>query len=283
LTNPQGVLLRITTRNARYQELHALLTNRTKRQRLGEFLIHGVRPITLAVEQRWPISALLRPAGAKLSGWALGVIERLTRKPPRAQVIDMAPELFLELADRTEAPELLAVARIPSDDLSRIRVPSDGLTLVADRPANPGNLGTLIRSADAFGASGVIVTGHAADVYDPKAVRASTGSLFGLPVVRRGSPRDVLEWVATLRSAKPAVDLQVIGTDEAGDADVFDVDLTGPCLVVVGSEQRGMSATWRQACDRVVRIPIGGTASSLNMAVAASIVCYERERQRRRR
>lgn len=146
----------------------------------------------------------------------------------------------------------------------------------------PGNIGTLIRSADAFGAAAVLVTGHAADPYDPKAVRASTGSLFAVPVVRVPGHREVLDWVADVRGGD-LPDLQIVGTDEHGDVDVADHDLTGPTLLLVGNETHGLSAGWQEAADRMVRIPIVGAASSLNAASAGSVVLYEAARQRTRR
>src|SRR5262249_8088551 len=142
-----------------------------------------------------------------------------------------------------------------------------------DRPTDPGNIGAVVRSADAFGASGVIVTGHAADVYDPKAVRAGTGSLFAVPVVRTPGPGPVIEWAR-------AAHLPIVGTDETGGFLAGDYDLGAPVLIVIGNETRGMSAAWLAACDDVVRIPIGGAASSLNAASAATVLLYEAARQR---
>jgi TrmH family RNA methyltransferase len=166
------------------------------------------------------------------------------------------------------------------DDLGRITPGANLLVMVFDRPTTPGNLGTLVRSADAFGAGGVIVTGHAADPYDPKAVRASTGSLFALPVVRVPSHREVLDWVGDLRA--DGVAAQVVGTDERGPVEIAEHDLTGPTVLAVGNETHGLSAGWREACDQVVRIPITGAASSLNAASAATVALYEAARQRRR-
>jgi TrmH family RNA methyltransferase len=185
-----------------------------------------------------------------------------------------------ELGGKEATPELLAVVRLPDDDLSRIPVDSSLLVVVFDRPSNPGNIGTVIRSADAFGAAGVIVTGHAADVYDPLSVRASTGSLFSLPVVRLDSHRPVLDWIAAIIAGGTAV--RLVGTDEAGDLELAEHDFTHPTVLVVGNETHGLSEAWRTACDRVLRIPIAGTASSLNAATAASIALYESARQRRR-
>ena len=114
-------------------------------------------------------------ASRPLSRWAQELLQRL----PGVERVAMAPELLAELGEKDEAaPELIAVLELPPDDLDRIEVGPDFLGVVFDRPTGPGNIGSIIRSADAFGAHGVIVTGHAADVYDPKAVRATTGSLF---------------------------------------------------------------------------------------------------------
>jgi len=266
--------VRVTSRNARFQQWAALLENRSKRQRSGEFIVQGVRPITLALRNGWPIGAVLYDADGATSQWAAEILGTVA-----APKVAVAPELMHELGGKTDAaPELLVVAALPADDLARIPAGLGMLAAVFDRPASPGNLGTLIRSADAFGASGVIVTGHAADVYDPRSVRASTGSLFSLPVVRAPSHRPVLDWAGALRAG--GLDVSVVGTDEQGAVDVADVDFSGPTLLVVGNETAGLSAAWRDACDHLARIPMLGTASSLNAAMAASIALYESARQR---
>lgn len=200
---------------------------------------------------------------------------------------------------------MLAVAELPSDDLDRIPVSADGtvpaadrnrstdaeaanrttdpasavstpaLVVAFDRPVSPGNIGTLIRSADAFGADAVVVTGHAADPYDPKSVRSSTGSLFALPTVRMSSPDEVADWAGRHG-------MSIVGTDESGERHIGSVDLAGPTLLVVGNETSGMSRRWLEHCDQVARLPMPGArvASSLNAATAGSLALYEAARQR---
>ena len=272
--------LRITTRNARFQQWQALLGNRTKRQRAGEFLVHGVRPISLALRFDWPLTALLYDADRDLSTWARDVLSTPVAGDPVHAAL--ATELMAELGEKDEGtPELIAVAALPPDSRARLLGSGDaptssGLGVVFDRPTGPGNIGTLIRSADAFGADGVVVTGHAADPYDPRSVRASAGSLFAIPVVRVPSHREVLAWLDATPASRP----QLVATDEHGDIDVADADLTRPTYVVIGNETSGLSAAWRDACDVTVRIPMTGSASSLNAASAATVVLYEAARQR---
>lgn len=261
---------RISSRNARFQVWQASLSNRTKRQRAGEFLVQGVRPISVAVDNGWLVRTVITDASRPSSRWASELLQRL----PDAERVAMAPELLAELGEKDD-PELIAVLELPPDDLDRIPVGPEFLGVVFDRPTGPGNIGSIIRSADAFGADGVIVTGHAADIYDPKAVRATTGSLFAIPAVRAASHREVLDWAG--RSEVPIV---VVGTDEHGSANVFDFDFTQPVLLLIGNETAGLSSAWKEAADQLVRIPITGSASSLNAANAATAVLYEISRQR---
>src|SRR6202012_1567547 len=199
--------LRVTARNAAFQQWQALLTNRTKRLRAGEFLVQGVRPITLAVQQGWRIRALLHDGRPSASAWA----QELWDTVPASRYL-VAPELMRELGEKEdETPELLAVAQMPPDDFGRIPVTADLLVTVFDRPGSPGNLGTLCRSVDAFGGTALLTTGHAADPYDPRCIRASTGSIFSVPVVRAPSSREILAWVGQQRAR--GVPVVVAGTD----------------------------------------------------------------------
>ncbi len=267
-------MLRISSRNARFQQWEALLGNRTKRQRAGEFLVQGVRPITLAARFGWPFRALLYDADRSPSSWARDLLDDVP-----ALHVAMAPDLLAELGEKGEGPpELIAVVQMPNDALHRIPAGPSFLGVVLDRPSSPGNVGSIIRSADAFGADGVIVTGHAADVYDPRTIRASTGSVFARPVVRCPSHREVLAWVEEQRAK--GCPIVLAAADENGQANVFDHDFTPPTLLLVGNETTGLTAAWRAECDATVRIPITGAASSLNAASAATTILYEITRQR---
>jgi TrmH family RNA methyltransferase len=267
-------VLQVSVRNARYQQWETLLHNRNKRHRAGSFLVQGVRPISLAVEHGWKIEALLFDADrGRLSDWARGLLER-----PHVEQFAVASPLLAELGEKDEtAPELIAQVAIPQPRLADLQTRPDWLGLVVDRPTSPGNLGTLIRSADAFGADAVIVTGrNAADPYDPKAVRASTGSLFALPVISAASAHEVVEWAGKQEHAPT-----ILGTDERGEKALAEHDLRGPTILVVGNETLGMSKSWFELADATARIPMSPkAASSLNAANAGSVALYEAARQR---
>ncbi len=268
-------LLHITSRNSAFQVLQSLATNRQKRHATRTFLLEGVRPINTARAHGWRFEAVIVPRGATPSRWASDVIDQVSVSVR----YEMAPELMRELSGKTQSSELLAVVRMQDDDLGRIRLAPDLLVAVLDRPSNPGNLGTLIRSCDAFGVHGVVVTGHAVDLYDPATITASRGSVFAIPVVRMASHTDVSAWVGEVRAAVGTC--QVVGADEQASVRVFDHDFRAPTVMVFGNETAGLSRAYRDLCDTWVQIPIEGSATSLNVAVAASVVFYEVSRQRR--
>ncbi|MGV9616901.1 TrmH family RNA methyltransferase [Nocardia xishanensis] len=271
---------RVSTRNASVQVWQAYLNNRAKRHRDSRFLVQGVRPITQALANGWPLETLLYRLGAPdLSGWAREVLD--TTDVPQ---VGLVPELMAELGEKASAvPELVAVAISRQAELETFEPGEPGedppVVVVFDRPNSPGNLGTLIRSADAFGACAVIVTGHGADQYDPQSVRASTGSLFAVPVYRAAGPAQVLEFRE--RQVARGISTRIVGTDEHGSHAVFDHDFTEATVLVIGNETSGMSAAWQDACDDLVSIPMGGTASSLGAPSAAAVALYEISRQRR--
>jgi 23S rRNA (uridine2479-2'-O)-methyltransferase len=262
-------LTQIRSENAAFQLLEALRHNRRKREQRGELLVEGVRAIDRCLSAGWPVRAVLSPIDAAPSAWARSVFDRL----PAAERVELTPPLFERLADREEPPELLLVARIPVPDLSLVPRSADGVVVLIDRPSSPGNLGTIIRTADALGAAGVVINGHGAHLYDPRTVRASVGSLFALPVAAVPSQGGLSTWLESWRTEAPS--LTVVATDEDGDL-VLDrsIELSRPALVLLGSERTGLSRGLRDLADVTVAIPMAGSASSLNVAVAHGIVLH---------
>jgi RNA methyltransferase, TrmH family len=156
--------------------------------------------------------------------------------------------------------------------LADIALPVAPLILVVEAIEKPGNLGTILRSADAAGCDAVIVCDPVTDLFNPNVVRASTGVLFSVPCVVEESPK-VLEW---LRGRA----IRSVATTPAAKDVYSDSDLRGPLAVVMGSEQFGISEFWLTNADLPVRIPMAGQADSLNVAMAALITLFEAVRQR---
>ena len=266
--------IRIYSENNAFQHAEVLRRNRHKRQRFGEFFVEGVRPINLALQHGWDITAFLYSPEKGLSDWAA----RILRESKAQTHYELLLPLLQKLSEKSETSELIALTTMPPDDPARIPVREDALVVVADRPQNPGNLGTLIRSCDALGVHGLILTGHTADLYDPETIRASTGSLFALPSIRLPSAREVAAWVESVERCIGPV--RIVGSDEDAQIPLWEHDFRKPTVLLVGNETWGLSAAYHDLCTAMVRIPIGGAATSLNLASAASIILYEIERQR---
>ncbi|MHB8625084.1 MAG: TrmH family RNA methyltransferase [Aggregatilineales bacterium] len=266
---------KLYSENNAFQYVETLRRNREKRHRHREFFVEGVRPINQALAHGWPISAFYYTDNHSLSDWAKRILAESTAETH----YELPSALLAKLSLKNEPSELLAVFSMPDDQLERIPIRENPLIVLFDRPASPGNLGSIIRSCDALGADGLVITGHSADLYDPETISATTGSLFALPVVRQAGLNDVRPWLETIRQRIGS--LQLVGSSEDAPEDVATHDFTGPTVIALGNETWGLSAAYQAACNRLVRIPMGGSASSLNVACAASILLYEIDRQRR--
>ena len=257
-----------------FQRAEVLKRNREKRHQYGEFLVEGVAQINLAVKYDWAIKALLFTSGKPLSKWA----HELVTSNIAAEHWEMSPELMADLSEKDDTSELLAI--IDQKRLAPSVIPAQpgGLVVVFDRPSSPGNLGSSIRSADALGAQGVIISGHAVDIYDPFVVRGSMGAVFALPVTTTASHTGVKEWVDNAKTL--GIEYQVIGSSGKASDLIYSVDLTKPTVLILGNETVGMSKGYWDICAATVKIPIGGALSSINVSCAASILLYEIARQR---
>ncbi len=266
---------KIHTENSDFQHFETLRRNRTKRNRSGEFFVEGVRAITQAVAHGWEFSALAYSREKRLSDWAEGIISRAGAR----KLFELPLRLMEKLSQKEDTSELIALVSAPADELSRIPLGDDLLVVVLDRPSSPGNLGAVIRSCDALGVDGLVITGHATDLYDPETIRATTGSFFSLPTVRLPSHKELLPWIEGLRAQFDG--LQIIGASAKAEAPIYGRDLTAPTLLLVGNETAGLSDAYQSLCDAMLTIPMAsGSASSLNVACAASILLYEVSRQR---
>ena len=269
-------VLPVESKNQWFQRVEALGRSRKKRHRSGEFLVEGVRSLNqLKANAQWDIEAFLYAPSRPLSDWA-----RDTLRSSRARHhLELSLPLLEELSDKDDVSELLAVVKIPADEPERLRAGPQPLYVLLDQPSSPGNLGTVIRSCDGLGVDGVVIFGRAADLYDPRTVRAAAGSLFAQPVVRITTWGDLKRWLDGVRGQ--AQDLQLVATTAGEGVWPDEVSFIRPTVLMFGNESTGLSHRVAELCHVCVSIPMSGSASSLNVAAAATAILYEARRQRR--
>ncbi|HBP39046.1 MAG TPA: rRNA methyltransferase [Clostridiales bacterium] len=270
---------RIYTPNAAYQKFEVLKTNRNKRYRYRQFFVEGVRNINEAVENGWTIDSFIYSFEKRLSDWAGNLLQQV----PTQLNYELTTGLMAEISGKTDTSEICTIVRMRQLSLPDLPSGEIPLLVLFDRPANKGNLGTVIRSCDALGVDALVITGHAVDLYDPETVGASMGSLFKLPVLAEPDQAAVRDWIGDLRQRHAG--FRVVGTSAHADRNIDDADLTQPCLLVIGNETEGMSNYYYSICDELVRIPMAENcvATSLNVACAATVILYEATRQRKNR
>ncbi len=269
-------IMRMERRNALFQEIGALKTNRSKRTATRLTVVEGVHPLEVARNEGVFFEHILYRADKPLSGWARDFIASCGA----GSRVELSADLMEELSDRDEGSELIGVAALKT--LEPADVPTEGgFWAVLDRPASPGTLGAVIRTLDAFSASALFILGHAADPFDPQTIRASIGTVFSLPICPLEGPDALTRWVDGTRGA--GVPVRIVGTSAKADVPLEDADLSAPTLLLFGNEKWGLSKALKSLADQVVTIPMSGSASSLNLACAATVCAWEVSRQRRGR
>lgn len=248
--------------NPKIKALRALHSKKGRKQ-AGAFLLETTKLVQEAVLSDWPLVELFAT-----EAW-------LARYPQalRAPVTLVAERLLGEMVT-TETPEgVVAVARLPESG-ALPEVTPEGVWVVVDGLQDPGNLGTIIRTADAVGATALLVGPGTVDPYSPKVVRGTMGSLFHLPVVMREDLGSDLE---TLKRQG----MRIFATALRTNRSLYDLDLTGPVAWIVGNEGSGLSEATIAHATEAVSIPMPGHAESLNAAIAAAVCLYETLRQKR--
>jgi 23S rRNA (uridine2479-2'-O)-methyltransferase len=263
-----------SAKNTRIRRILGLIDRRKERNRHKLFPVEGVRAINGVYEHDWRVESLIYCPEREPSRWAQGIIDRTD---PGLH-LPVNAYLMGRISQRTEPSELVAIVEQASDELGRVPVSDELLAVLIDRPQNPGNLGSLIRSCEALGASALLILGHAVDLYAPRTVRASMGAFFALPVIRLTGLEALESWITTVRAQTGRCEL--VGTSAHAARTASEHEWRGPTLLVVGNEMLGMSQRLADMCDVKVTIPMFGSSSSLNVVAAASILLYEVRRQR---
>jgi TrmH family RNA methyltransferase len=246
------------------------LRDRAERDATGRFVVEGYRELTRAIDAPIRIETLLVCPDLYLGDNEPDLADRI--RASGAEVVEVSEAAFRKASYRDRPEGLLAVAARFATDLDRIPLTGVPLLLVAEGIEKPGNLGTMLRTADAAGATGVIVADPTTDPFNPNVVRASLGTLFTVPLAVATS----IAVIAHLRAAG----VRLLAATPGGAIAHYAADMTGPVALIIGSEQYGLTPVWLDAADQAVVIPMPGTVDSLNAAMAAGILLFEAVRQR---
>ncbi len=246
------------------------LADRKHRRRESAFVVQGIQPVWQAVEAGADIEVLIVAPDLLRHAGAAAMVA--AREAAGVRVARMSGELFGRIADRDGPSGLAAIVRSAYVDLADLPAGDGSLFAALHQPGNPGNVGTIIRTASAVCADGVILIGPSADPHDPAAVKASMGAIFTVPVATASSGVEFLDW-----AHKRAV--TVVATSARGSLSYWAAALPLPLAVLLGSEGAGLPDGLLAAADTQVAIPMTGTAESLNLAVAAGVLLYEVRRR----
>ena len=254
--------------NAFIKQLAVLKEKSRERKKTGLFLIEGQRELSLAIKAGYTIKTLLFDAE---------LISESELKPfinAALETIKISKDIFNKLAHRSTTEGIIAIAKSKSHDISSLKFSSENpLILVAEAPEKPGNVGALLRTADAANVDAVIIANPKSDLYNPNIIRSSVGCIF-TNTIATGNTNDIIAFLkenninlycATLQNAEP----------------YHEQDFTKPTAIIVGTEADGLTKTWRDAATKNIIIPMQGEIDSMNVSVAAGILIFEAKRQRR--
>lgn len=236
------------------------------RQQEGAFWVEGIRPVLTAIEQGADLDVLVYAPDLLTSPAGLEALTTQEQRGTPCQAV--SADVFATLSERDNPVGMGAIVRRNWSRLQDLPVRDDSLFVALCEVSDPGNLGTIIRTADAAGAQGIVLVGNTVDPFHPQAVKAGMGTLFTMPVVSADTLDELWSWVTKNH-------LFTIATSARAPIDYRQAPYRFPALLLMGSEGEGLDAATIATADCAVTIPIQGSASSLNLAVATGILLFK--------
>ncbi len=250
--------------NKLIKSVKKLLTSAKERKQLGHFVLEGLRLSADAALNGYNIDALIIADSVEES-------ERLNVLIEKAETIVKVPDsLFAYISDTVTPQGVMCVLKMPQK--MSVEAIKNGKYIVLENTADPANLGTIARTAEAFGISGLIIFNKSCDPFSPKSLRASMGALLRLPII---TADDITETLQILKDKDFKLFASVLSN---ADCDVTEADFGGNCAVLIGNEANGLTDTAINLCDSNITITMKGRAESLNAAAAASVIMWEMTR-----
>ena len=253
-----------STQNPRIKKLLALQQKSSLRRETGLFVVEGRREIRQCIDAGFEIDTLYVRAR---ESEAIAPEDMSTEN-----ILFVSPHVYERIAYRESTEGVIAVVRTRNRTLDELSFKDNPLLIVLERVEKPGNLGAIMRSADAAGADAVIVCDPLTDLYNPNLIRASLGAVCSVPCVACTSE----ECIRYLKENQ----IRILTAQLQDSRLYYDTDMTCPTAIVMGTESTGLTTSWREAADAHIRIPMNGKLDSLNVSVSAAVLLYEAVRQR---
>lgn len=266
--SPSGAGGAITSaQNPKIKRLLQLQQKSSERRKAGLFVVEGIREVERCVEKGYEIDTIFylnKPMAENIS--------EIIEKNKGIKLFEVSPTIYEKIAYRGSTEGVIAEVKTKDKTLNDLNLSENPLVVVLESVEKPGNLGAILRSADAAGADALIVCDPLTDLYNPNLIRNSTGAIFSVPCVACTSE----ECIKFLKENN----IQIL-TAQLQDSELYyDTDMKRSTAIVMGTEATGLTDIWRKAADAHIRIPMLGIADSLNVSVSAAILLYEAVRQR---
>ena len=249
--------------NQKVKQLVLLQQKSSERRKTGLFVVEGVRELGHCMNADYEIDSVY---------YCASLFSDMSVISGMSNIYEVTPQVYEKIAYRGSTEGLIAVVKSKDHGLATLQLPENPLIIILESVEKPGNLGAVLRSADAAGADAVIVCDPLTDLYNPNLIRASIGALFTVPTVAV----DSVECIDFLKERG----IRIL-TAQLQDSELYyDMDMTCGTAIVMGTEATGLTNQWRRAADAHIRIPMRGQLDSLNVSVSAAILLFEAVRQR---
>jgi len=255
-----------SAQNPKIKLLLQLQQKSSERRKAGLFVVEGRRELMHCLEAGFVVDTVFCCPDVETG------VEPMPMLPEGVRVFEVSKEVYEKIAYRGSTEGVVAEVKTRQLTLADLRLPEQPLVVVVERVEKPGNLGAILRSADAAGVDAVIVCDPLTDLYNPNLIRSSVGGIFSVPCVACTSE----ECIAFLQQRG----IQILTAQLQDSSLYYDTDMRRPTAIVMGTEATGLTDQWRRAADAHIRIPMLGRIDSLNVSVSAAILMYEAVRQR---
>ena len=260
-----------SAQNPKTKRLLQLQQKSSERRKAGLFVVEGIREVERCLEKGYEIDTIFSLTKSSQREGCLNVSE-IIEKNKGIKLFEVSPAIYEKIAYRGSTEGVIAEVKTKDKTLLDLKLSGNPLIVVLESVEKPGNLGAILRSADAAGADALIVCDPLTDLYNPNLIRNSTGAIFSVPCVACTSE----ECIKFLKENN----IQIL-TAQLQDSELYyDTDMKRGTAIVIGTEATGLTDIWRKAADAHIRIPMLGITDSLNVSVSAAILLYEAVRQR---